>query len=489
MQLKNRRFFFILCFALLLLLEFYFIDFVVDDAFISYRYAKNLVRGNGMVFNLGEKVEGYTNFLWVILISIFIKVGATPVIVSKVFGIVSSFLLLYGTYLIGKKLLDSKYPYDLIALFLLSVSPCIAVWAVGGLETVFFAALVVWAIYFFFSTKYLLLSPYLFILASMTRPEGVLFFLIILVYMLIVRRYRDSLGFLTRFLIFGGIYFVWRLYYFGDLLPNTFYAKVGRFGGHHWLSGFGYFYDFVKYYGGGFLFVILPVFPILLKRTSDKYYFIIGTVVVYSLYILCVGSDWMPQYRFFVPVLPFFYLLIQKGIETLGGQIKKRYMVYTVILLFLMVQSLQSLAMIILSHRPKTTFFSDSRINIKSHKEATSQFIEVGKLLKEIASPNDSMITYAVGAIGYYSDLYIIDTHGLVSPHLIPLSDDEMPEYILETHPTFVENISGELRLWGYEEEFASRYVSILNEGILRKIYVRRENLAHVRERLQNVSR
>lgn len=486
MQLKNRRFFFILCFALLLLLEFYFIDFVVDDAFISYRYAKNLVRGNGMVFNLGEKVEGYTNFLWVILISIFMRVGANPVIVSKVFGIVSSFLLLYGTYLMGKKLLDSKYPHDLIALFLLSVSPCIAVWAVGGLETVFFAALVVWAIYFSFSTKYLLFSPYLFILASMTRPEGVLFFLITLAYMLIVRRYRDSLGSLIRFLLFGGIYFVWRLYYFGNLLPNTFYAKVGVLGG---LSGLGYFYDFVKYYGGGFLFIILPVFPILLKRTSDKYYFVIGTAVVYSLYILCVGSDWMPQYRFFVPVLPFFYLLIQKGIETLGGQIKKRYMVYTFISLFLMVHSLQSLAMIILSHRPMTTFFSDSRINIESHKEATSQFIEVGKLLNEIASPNDSVIAYAVGAIGYYSDLYIIDTHGLVSPHLIPLSGDEMPEYILETHPTFVENISGELRLYSYEEEFAAGYVSVLNEGILSKIYVRRENLEHVEERLQNVSR
>ena len=37
---------------------------VVDDSLISIRYAENLAQGNGVVFNLGERVEGYTNFLW-----------------------------------------------------------------------------------------------------------------------------------------------------------------------------------------------------------------------------------------------------------------------------------------------------------------------------------------------------------------------------------------------------------------------------------------
>ena len=40
--------------------------FLTDDAFISFRYARNLLEGNGLVFNPGERVEGYSNFLWVL---------------------------------------------------------------------------------------------------------------------------------------------------------------------------------------------------------------------------------------------------------------------------------------------------------------------------------------------------------------------------------------------------------------------------------------
>jgi len=58
--------------------------FIQDDAFISFRYADNFVQGNGLVWNPGEKVEGYTNFLWTILISI------------PLYLIVSSICVFYG---------------------------------------------------------------------------------------------------------------------------------------------------------------------------------------------------------------------------------------------------------------------------------------------------------------------------------------------------------------------------------------------------------
>ena len=40
--------------------------FLTDDAFISFRYVRNLLEGHGLVFNPGEYVEGYTNFLWIL---------------------------------------------------------------------------------------------------------------------------------------------------------------------------------------------------------------------------------------------------------------------------------------------------------------------------------------------------------------------------------------------------------------------------------------
>src|SRR5437870_9145345 len=72
--------------------------FVIDDAFISFRYAENLVRGYGLVYNPGERVEGYTNFLWVLLIAGFHALGADSLSAAKVLGALAnaSTLILVG---------------------------------------------------------------------------------------------------------------------------------------------------------------------------------------------------------------------------------------------------------------------------------------------------------------------------------------------------------------------------------------------------------
>ena len=61
--------------------------FIQDDAFISFQYARNLVEGNGLTFNPGERVEGYTNFLWTLLISAGVAIGAEPILWSYVLGL------------------------------------------------------------------------------------------------------------------------------------------------------------------------------------------------------------------------------------------------------------------------------------------------------------------------------------------------------------------------------------------------------------------
>ena len=84
---------------IILILHINYFRFVCDDAFISFRYAKNLVEGHGLVYNIGERVEGYTNFLWTLLLSAFMGLGLDVVVVSQVLGILFSLftvlLLLY----------------------------------------------------------------------------------------------------------------------------------------------------------------------------------------------------------------------------------------------------------------------------------------------------------------------------------------------------------------------------------------------------------
>ncbi|MFQ5608360.1 MAG: hypothetical protein ACE5GA_10465, partial [Candidatus Zixiibacteriota bacterium] len=60
---------------------------VCDDAFISFRYAKNLADGLGLVFNAGEYVEGYTNFLWTLIMTLGLRANIDPVALSETLGL------------------------------------------------------------------------------------------------------------------------------------------------------------------------------------------------------------------------------------------------------------------------------------------------------------------------------------------------------------------------------------------------------------------
>ena len=105
-----------------------------DDAFISFRYAANLAEGHGLVFNPGERVEGYTNFLWTLIFAPVIALGLDPVPVSASLGMIFSLALLWSSWeLAGRRWLVPL----LVASF-----PGLSLEAVQGLETVAFAFLV-----------------------------------------------------------------------------------------------------------------------------------------------------------------------------------------------------------------------------------------------------------------------------------------------------------------------------------------------------------
>jgi hypothetical protein len=73
---------------------------VPDDAVTSMQYAKNLAHGHGLVFNQGERVDGYTNFLWVLVMTplyavcgcaggeydVWCHAGLSPVLIRRLSG-------------------------------------------------------------------------------------------------------------------------------------------------------------------------------------------------------------------------------------------------------------------------------------------------------------------------------------------------------------------------------------------------------------------
>ncbi len=102
-----------------------------DDAYISFRYAKNAALGHGLVYNPGEPVEGYTNFLWTVLFVPVEMMGLDPGPVGALLGMACTVGLLHATWKLGNK--------GWLAPILVASFPGLALEGVQGLETCFYA--------------------------------------------------------------------------------------------------------------------------------------------------------------------------------------------------------------------------------------------------------------------------------------------------------------------------------------------------------------
>ena len=117
-------------------------DFVVDDAYISFVYSRNLVAGYGLTYN-GMLVEGYSNFLWTLLIAPFVRIGIDPLIAARSLSYLSAILcLLVLDNLIGEYNPGLGKIGKGISLSTVALSSTFLAWMVGGLETIFFTFLI-----------------------------------------------------------------------------------------------------------------------------------------------------------------------------------------------------------------------------------------------------------------------------------------------------------------------------------------------------------
>ena len=113
----------------------------VDDAFISFRYSENLAAGRGWVFNAGERVEGYGNFLWVALLAACCRLGAPIPASSRALGLLLSLATVLTAAALVRRILPSAKLAGLPAALLLAASPAVAMWAGGGMEVPLFSFL------------------------------------------------------------------------------------------------------------------------------------------------------------------------------------------------------------------------------------------------------------------------------------------------------------------------------------------------------------
>lgn len=303
------------------------LDFVKDDAYISFRYAHNLVTGHGLVFNPGERLEGYTNFLWTVLIAPFEAMGADLFQVSEVLGTALAIALLVGMTLTSIHVNGTgRWLAFLWGGFWLATQSSLGLWATSGLELPLAMALPVWGAYLLWTgqrdgdRRRALASGIIVGLGCMTRPDIHLMGIVIGL-PLVVEAVRTRRVTAFTALWFAGLlgvtvpFHAFRLIYYGSLLPNTFYVKTGD-SSLLMVAGLRKLNEMFSFNAIGALVILSPLAFLDRRRLTEKLV-MAGIAVGYMAYIVKVGVDEMRWHRLYLPALPFLVMLAFTGLRSL----------------------------------------------------------------------------------------------------------------------------------------------------------------------------
>jgi arabinofuranosyltransferase len=411
-------------------------SFTIDDAYITFRYSKNLAAGFGPTYNPGmPSVEGYTTFLWMLLMTLPHFIGVNVATFSKIVGI----LLTCGTFLLVSLLtftltrqfaLKARLFFGVFAAFLLAMLPITSIHAIAGMETSLFIFLIALMVYMVTvglldGSCWLLWSPLVGLLIGMTRPEGNAIVLLLLAcgWFFSAPSLRKLLLWfsLGLYVLPGALYFLWRYQYYDLLFPMPFYMKVLHGSG---LAGAGEV--------GTYLLYLLPSISALLLaailRMRKEYLAVLTPVVFLLIFYLfpvhAMGFNW----RFIYPATPFISVLVAIGGITIFDLLREK------------IQSTKPwepvlLAGLFLISLGNLNGLDDTIQNQNFYAAGISNYKTFGTLLS--AYNNKHEMTIAIGDAGtvpYYSDWQVIDLFGLNSKE-VAFGSMPIDELVFEQQP------------------------------------------------------
>ena len=397
--------------------------FIVDDAYITMRYSRHLAEGHGPVYNIGERVEGYTNFLWMLILGMVYKIGLDMPSTSQILGMVFSVLTLLIIFLLSYQLVGRWKWLSLVSLIMIANNRIYALWSTSGLETSLFTFLVTLSLYlsYLILQDRLYMKPWLIVtclLLTLTRPEGLMItFLIFL--MLNFYKYRferalfkkEIISWLIYFAVPFAIYLTWKLYFYHDLLPNTFHNKVNSI--HYFDRGLKFIYSFLLE-----SWVYLWFFPIILALFCFKplawvksWLVILG---VYVFYTVWVGGDWM-GFRFYAPIIPLMAILftwasseIFSWAVELGSSAKRGVGVFVLSFYVLLVAFVSSMS----TYLPEKRHVFEELATRWVMNIPKSRAEDIAEAFKILLKPDEVVAHSFAGFSAVYTDNRVIDMLG-----------------------------------------------------------------------------
>jgi hypothetical protein len=314
--------------ALLALHARHYLPFLSDDALISLRYADRLLEGRGLTWNDGERVEGYSNLLWILSVAALGRIGLELVDASRALGFVCScaiMLAIVRTYWREQER-AARWLGTIAPLLFVALAAPVAVWSIGGLEQPLYAALLAGAISLLFRVidrpedmRALMWLAILLGLLCLTRPDGAIFTAATAAALTAGDLRRRTPGWFRRLAIVAGVPALFylgqlgfRVFYYGELVPNTALVKL--------TASKARFHDGWLYFADGFWSLsplsFLAVASILRLLASARWVrglALLSLCMVWSGYVVFIGGDIFPAFRHLLPLIVLFAFAVAEA--------------------------------------------------------------------------------------------------------------------------------------------------------------------------------
>ncbi len=457
------------------------VKFIQDDAFTSLRYVRNFLDGKGLVFNKGERVEGFTNFLWVMILSgigftakvfrFHVELENAAQFLSIFFGVT----VLLVTYFLSRRINfrndveDSlierllNETVNLLPVFLVAYSTTMIYWSVSGMETSLFVTLTLLSVLMYLkkraSEKFSFSFVGISVLNTLVRPEGMFFFFTIILYEFaenfirsdkrsFVQRLKKSFGRkiileITFYIIPILLLTIFRLFYYGYPLPNTFYAKT-EFTLQFLNRGLNYFFDFASAYLIYGLLLLTPVILFtsrkLLKEVLLLYFIVVSWIIV----VILLGGDVLPINRFFLLIMPLIFILAVKSFHFLIEKLLSKQKAFCYLATVLLSTAIVFWCVQVF-HQEETTMLEKRsyEMGLVTKMKIYADWVNHQS---EIQKRKMSVAMSTIGAFSYFSNARVIDIVGLTDAYIAH-------------HPKETPGINNELPLLWKERHYNADYV------------------------------
>jgi hypothetical protein len=425
----------------------------VDDAYITFRYSRNIVDGWGMAYNGGDvRVDGVNNYLWVLFGIPFEALGWNAPFIALLAGWASSLL---SGWLVVQMLPREMGRARWLAGFLLVLWAQPAIWSMGGLETATYGLFILLIARLYANpprtTWSLAGSASVLTALPLLRPEGILISIACAAW-LGARAWRQRQFALATpvvfFLLSYGAFVVWRFYYFSFPYPNTYYVKMATLPtADRWVEGVRYLIRFFNETGA---WVLIPFWLIALSRRT------LGQALTLAIglgSVMHMGGDWMPHFRFCTPLIPLMVLLAFQGVFRLVEAHGRAARVAVAL----------SCLLVVIRSAPASVNFKAQPITWLGWHRPTAHW------LARNAPPGTRVFLHDVGALPYYaSNLVVLDGGRLTDVFLAHRQDLNAADYLLAQQPELV--IASLVHPPGPDDPRLTNYVPVEDHNLVLRL-------------------